>query len=98
MLLHPLTLHSVDFLTLPVLQQHVVLQSWRLLASVQRLSNLHSGHSAAFHNPLQLFPGFPTALHRDLQGEGRGLGVPGNKRSSQESWLEETVAIGFNTD
>lgn len=95
LLLHPLTLHSVDFLTLPVLRQHVVLQSWRLLTSMQRLSNLHSGHTAAFHNPTSAFPCLCClTLHRDLQGQGKGLGAPGNRRSSQESLLEEIVAAG----
>lgn len=61
LLLHPLTLHSVDFLALPVLRQHVVLQSWRLLTSMQTLSNLHSGHTAAFHNPASAFPWLPNS-------------------------------------
>lgn len=56
LLLHMLTLYFVDFRTLHVFWHHVVWQSWRLLALMQRLSNLHSSHTAAFHNPALAFP------------------------------------------
>lgn len=78
LLLHPLTLYFFGFLTLHVFWQHLVLQSWKLLASMQRLSNLHSSRTAAFPNPTLAFP-----CHPNSSAASHHAGTP---RAREKAW------------
>jgi len=84
LLLHPLTLSSAGFLALHVFWQRVVLHRWRVLPSMQRTSNLHSSHPAAFRNPAPALPCCPdSSAARCCAGmAGAGEGARGSREHS----------------
>lgn len=98
LLLHPLTLYFVGFLTLHVFWEHLVLRSWKPLASMQRLSDLHSSRTAAFPNPALAFPCPPSSSaawhHAGTSGRGKGPGSPREREEQQQSLLKETIDMG----